>query len=59
MCKFRRVPLWGIVVYFLYAMRRIDCAVCKRVIVETVPWATGKERFTTSFAWFLARGRSA
>jgi transposase len=53
--KFQFVPLWGIVVYFLYAMRRIDCAVCKRVVVETVPWATGKERFTTSFAWFLAR----
>jgi transposase len=53
--KFQFVPLWGIMVFLLYAMRRIDCATCKRVVVEKVPWASGKERITTSFAWFLAR----
>jgi len=52
--RFQFVPLWGIVVYFLYAMRRISCATCKAVTVEVVPWASGKERMTTSFAWFLA-----
>ena len=35
-------------------MTRISCATCKAVVVERVPWATGKERVTTSFAWFLA-----
>ena len=53
--RFQFVPLWGIVVFFLYAMRRISCAKCKAVTVEVVPWANGKERITTSFAWFLAR----
>ena len=53
--KFQFVPLWGMMVFLLYAMRRIDCATCKRVVVEKVPWASGKERITTSFAWFLAR----
>jgi len=53
--RFQFVPLWGIVVYFLYAMRRISCAKCERVVVEAVPWAKGKQRVTTSFAWFLAR----
>ncbi len=52
--RFQFVPLWGIVVFFLYAMRRISCAKCKTVTVEAVPWASGKERITTSFAWFLA-----
>lgn len=52
--KFQFVPLWGIVVFFLYAMRRISCATCKAVVVERVPWASGKARVTTSFAWFLA-----
>jgi len=47
------VPLWGIVVLFLYAMRRIQCARCG-IIVEKVPWAPGKRRITDSFAWFLA-----
>ena len=53
--KFQFVPLWGIMVFFLYAMRRIECSTCQAVIVEKVPWARGKERITTSFAWFLAR----
>ncbi len=35
-------------------MRRISCAKCERVVVEAVPWAKGKQRVTTSFAWFLA-----
>ena len=48
------VPLWGIAVFFLYAMRRIRCAHCEAVVVEKVPWATGKRRITDSFAWFLA-----
>jgi len=52
--RFQFVPLWGIIVYFVYAMRRIDCKTCG-VTVEMVPWADGKKRITKSFGWFLAR----
>jgi transposase len=51
--RFEFVPLWGILVYFLYAMRRVDCRTCG-IVVETVPWTTGKHRITTTYAWFLA-----
>lgn len=52
--RFEFVPLWGIVVFFLYAMRRVDCERCG-VTVEAVPWAQGKHQITTTYAWFLAR----
>ena len=52
--RFEYVPLWGIAVFFLSAMRRVDCPQCG-VIVERVPWAEGKSRLTTSYRWFLAR----
>jgi transposase len=51
-CEF--VPLWGIAVFFLYMMRRVDCATCG-VRVEQVPWADGKHQLTTTYQWFLAR----
>jgi transposase len=51
--RFEFVPLWGIKVFFLYAMRRIDCPRCG-VTVETVPWATGKSLLTKAYAYFLA-----
>lgn len=51
--RFQYVPLWGILVFFVYAMRRIDCQTCG-VTVEMVPWADGKKRITKSFGWFLA-----
>ena len=41
-------------VFFVYAMRRVDCRTCG-VMVERVPWATGKGHLTTSYRWFLAR----
>jgi transposase len=52
--RFEYVPLWGIAVFFLYAMRRVDCPQCG-VKVERVPWAEGKSPLTTSYRWFLAR----
>jgi transposase len=52
--RFEFVPLWGIAVFFLYAMRRVNCPTCG-VKVERVPWATGKNHLTTTYAWFLAR----
>lgn len=51
--SFEFVPLWGILVFFLYAPRRVDCPDCG-VKVERLPWAQGKSRLTTTFAWFLA-----
>jgi len=52
--RFEFVPLWGIAVYFLYAMRRVACQRCG-VRVERVPWASGKRQLTEAYAWFLAR----
>lgn len=51
--RFQYVPLWGIPVFFVYAMRRINCRRCG-VRVEAVPWADGKRQTTVSFEWFLA-----
>jgi transposase len=50
---FQFVPLWGIPVFLLYSMRRVDCPRCG-VRVESVPWAEGKRQTTISFEWFLA-----
>lgn len=51
--RFEFVPLWGIAVFFLYAMRRVNCGSCG-VTVERVPWAEGKSHLTKAYAWFLA-----
>jgi transposase len=51
--RFQFVPLWGIIVFFVYAMRRIDCKSCGPT-VEMVPWADGKKRACKTFLWFLA-----
>ena len=52
--RFEFVPLWGIAVFLLYAMRRVACPGCG-VRVEAVPWASGKHQLTDTYAWFLAR----
>lgn len=52
--RFAFVPLWGMVVWLLYAMRRVDCPRCG-VKVETVPWSIGKRPITRAYAVFLAR----
>lgn len=51
--RFEFVPLWQIRVFFVYALRRVDCAQCG-VKVERVPWALGKEQLTIRYQWFLA-----
>jgi transposase len=51
--RFEFVPLWGLRVFLLYAMRRVDCGHCG-VTVEQVPWADGKHQLTTTYMWFLA-----
>lgn len=52
--RFEFVPLWGIAVFFVYAMRRVDCPACG-VKVERVPWAEGKSTMTHEYKWYLAR----
>jgi len=51
--RFEYVPLWGIAIYFIYAMRRVECPTCG-VKVEKVPWCDGKNQLTTTYRWFLA-----
>jgi len=51
--RFEFVPLWGIVVFLAYRMRRVDCKRCG-VTVEMVPWGDGKNQLTTTHRWFLA-----
>lgn len=50
---FEFIPLWGIAVFFVYALRRVDCRSCG-VKVERVPWAEGKQTLTTAYMQFLA-----
>jgi transposase len=52
--RFEFVPLWGITVWFVYALRRVDCPTCG-VRAERLPWAQGKCHLTNSYRWFLAR----
>lgn len=51
--RFQFVPVWGMLFYFLYSMRRVNCPTCG-VTVEVVPWADGKSPTTIAYAWFLA-----
>jgi transposase len=51
--RFEFVPLWGIPVFFVYAMRRVNCKLCG-VTVESVPWAEGKQTLTNTYMQFLA-----
>jgi len=51
--EFLLPPIWNIVVILLYTMRRVNCEHCGKVIVERVPWATGKSPVTKQFAAFL------
>jgi transposase len=52
--RFEFVPLWGIAVFFVYALRRVDCPECG-VKAEEVPWCRGKETHTRTYQWFLAQ----
>ena len=48
------VPLWGILVDFIYRPRRVECPV-HGVVVEHIPWSEGKRPFTKAMMRFLAR----
>jgi transposase len=51
--RFEFIPLWGYLVFFLYQMRRVDCPQCG-VVVEEVPWGSGKRHLCKTYAQFLA-----
>lgn len=51
--RFDFVPLWGLIVFLLYAPRRVDCRDCG-VHVEAMPWARGKSSMTAAYMIFLA-----
>lgn len=51
--RLQYVPLWAIPVFFLYAMRRVNCPSCG-IKVEAVPFVEGKKHVCRSFEWFLA-----
>jgi transposase len=51
--RFEFVPVWGIVVFLAYRMRRVSWARCG-VTVEMVPWCDGKNQLTTTYRWYLA-----
>lgn len=52
--RYQFVPLWGLLVFFVYAPRRVDCPECG-VKVEQLPWCDGKHQLTTTYRWFLAK----
>lgn len=52
--RFEFIPFWGILVFFLYRMRRVQCRSCG-VVVEEVPWCDGKHSSTKAHLLFLAR----
>jgi transposase len=48
------VPVWGVRAFFVYAARRVQCAV-HGVVVEYVPWSDGKRPVTLAMMCFLSR----
>ena len=54
---FEFVPMWGLRVFFRYAMRRVSCPRCKRVVVEAVPWCDGKTISPIIMRCFLRLGQ--
>lgn len=52
--EFLLPPIWNIMVVLLYTMRRVNCKHCGKVVVEQLPWSTGKSPVTKQFAAFLA-----
>jgi len=48
------IPLWGMVTWFFYAARRVDCPE-HGVVVEHLPWSEGKRPVTLAMIGFLSR----
>jgi transposase len=48
------VPMWGLVTWFVYAARRVECPE-HGVVIEHVPWSAGKRPVTIAMMGFLSR----
>ena len=51
--RFEFVPLWQIAVFFVYALRRVDCPTLRRD-GRACSLGDGKSQLTTTYQWFLA-----
>ena len=51
--EFQFIPILGLPMIFVYAMRRVACPQCG-VKTEHLEWSSGKERMTTAYKWFLS-----
>jgi transposase len=51
--RFEFIPFWGFLVFLIYRMRRVNCNTCG-VVVEELPWASGKHQLTKVYMQFLA-----
>ena len=49
---FEFIGVWGFLVFFVYCMRRVDCKQCG-IVVEEVPWGSGKRSLTKVYRHFL------
>lgn len=52
--RFEHIPIWGILVFFIYAPRRLNCPRCGAKKVEALPWGNGKRPLTNQYAFFLS-----
>jgi transposase len=52
--RWQFIPMWGIIVHFFYAPRRVECSE-HGVAVEHIPWSQGKRPVTIAMMGFLAR----
>jgi hypothetical protein len=53
--RFEFVPLWGVAVFFVSPMRRVDCCRCG-VTTERIPRSCGNHQQTFSYRCFWPRG---
>ena len=53
--RFEFIPLWGVLVFLLYAIRRVNCRRCGIVAVEELSWGDRKCTLTKAYMLFLAR----
>jgi transposase len=51
---FKFIPIWGIPVFFRYALRRVNCPV-HGVVTEYIPWSEGKSQLTNVFKIYLSQ----
>jgi len=51
---FQYLPLFEFKVFFLYALRRVNCPL-HGIHVEALPWGSGKEHLTNDYKLFLGR----